>query len=491
MIAFKKKLNDASLFRRVYIINLFFCYISFLQIAAYVFLVPIFIWGIYLVWKTQVKNKNFYRLRFGIWIGAFLAVTAFSVIINFLFNFSVTVLYSILFLIHISFCFFLFYGMHTERNFDFREELYFIARFIVYITTVINFIGIICLMFGVSFEWGWYKVIIYENRFTGCYFNPNMLGFAAVVSLVCCHMLYKSDFMHMVFQPRVSKIWIVACGATNLFSLLLCDSNASMVLGLGYCIVYVVYLFFADKTGLSTSKIIIKIISLVLVGVLLVGSSLVFRTICQTGFSVVFSKTSSVTDLLFDNRDVLEGEPDKSQNEQKGDGSITFSHLNENIDSGRTKLWEESFKLFRISPVIGISNGNIIPYSQKFGTGALDYNLNKSDIHNGYLTILVSTGALGFIIFAIFGFRVAKHSAQHLFLQKRNYRNDVYPCLFSFLFAYLIYALFERALLYDVSFMVMWFWLMLGYMGCYIREFEYRLGKQALFNNKHITRILL
>lgn len=228
-----------------------------------------------------------------------------------------------------------------------------------------------------------------------------------------------------------------------------------------------------------------------LVGVLLVGSSLVFRTICQTGFSVVFSKTSSVTDLLFDNRDVLEGEPDKSQNEQKGDGSITFSHLNENIDSGRTKLWEESFKLFRISPVIGISNGNIIPYSQKFGTGALDYNLNKSDIHNGYLTILVSTGALGFIIFAIFGFRVAKHSAQHLFLQKRNYRNDVYPCLFSFLFAYLIYALFERALLYDVSFMVMWFWLMLGYMGCYIREFEYRLGKQALFNNKHITRILL
>lgn len=242
MIAFKKKLNDASLFRRVYIINLFFCYISFLQIAAYVFLVPIFIWGIYLVWKTQVKNKNFYRLRFGIWIGAFLAVTAFSVIINFLFNFSVTVLYSILFLIHISFCFFLFYGMHTERNFDFREELYFIARFIVYITTVINFIGIICLMFGVSFEWGWYKVIIYENRFTGCYFNPNMLGFAAVVSLVCCHMLYKSDFMHMVFGlelvrygllPVAQQICFRFCSATQMLQW--CSDSAIVLFMLYIC----------------------------------------------------------------------------------------------------------------------------------------------------------------------------------------------------------------------------------------------------------------
>ena len=39
-------------------------------------------------------------------------------------------------------------------------------------------------------------------------------------------------------EPGISKIWIVACLATNAFSLILCDSNASLVLALGYAIVY-------------------------------------------------------------------------------------------------------------------------------------------------------------------------------------------------------------------------------------------------------------
>lgn len=60
-------------------------------------------------------------------------------------------------------------------------------------------------------------------------------------------------------EPGTSKIWIVACLATNAFSLILCDSNASLVLALGYAIVYIVYMFFADKAGLSPSKIILKL----------------------------------------------------------------------------------------------------------------------------------------------------------------------------------------------------------------------------------------
>ena len=39
-------------------------------------------------------------------------------------------------------CFFLFYGMHTEPEFDYRIELYHIAKFIMYATTVMNIIGI-------------------------------------------------------------------------------------------------------------------------------------------------------------------------------------------------------------------------------------------------------------------------------------------------------------------------------------------------------------
>ncbi len=488
MTALKEKLKDTSLFRRIYIIDLLFCNIAFLQIPAYILLVFLFVLGVRLLVLNQLKNNTFFKLRFGLWIGAFLGVTLISI----LFNYSVTLFYSVLMFLHILICFFVFYGMHTEPDFNFRDELYFIARLIVYVTTIVNIVGIISLMAGFSFEWYWIKFTIYENRFTGCYVNPNLLGFSSVVSIVCCHMLYKKDFMNKVNQPRVSKIWIMACISTNLFSLILCDSNASLVLALGYAIVYVVYVFFADKTGISTSKIILKIISLVLVGAFLVGSVVLFRTICQEGFSVVFSKTASIVDILKENNKTSNSLTEKNkQKEDKSDSAVTFTHENKNIDSGRKKLWKESINLFKISPIIGISNGNIIFYSEEYANGALSYSYHQSDLHNGFLTILVSTGIIGFLLFGIFGFRFAKHSAQHLFLQKKTFRNDVYPCLFAFLFAYLFYSLFEKALLYDVSFMVMWFWLMMGYMSCYIAKFEPMLERQYLFHRKRLTRTLL
>lgn len=484
MSRIKENLNDSSLFRKIYILDLFFCNISFLQIPAYVVLVFLFIWGVYLVIRNQRVNNTFFKLRFGIWVGAFLLITFLSM----LFNFSITIVYSLVMFLHVLICFFIFYGMHTEPNIEshFRDELYFIARLIVYITTVANIIGIICLMCGFSFEWHWIKFTIYENRFTGVYVNPNLLGFISVVSLFCCHMLSKTKFVDKVYQPRVSQIWIVACVATNLFSLLLCDSNASMVLGLGYAIVYVVYIFFADKTGISKSKIVLKIISLVLVGSFLTGSALFIRNICQEGFSVVISKTSTVFQQPEDNSKTENKTEDKSDQ-----SSITFNHENKNLDSGRFKLWKESINLFKISPIIGISNGNIIFYSEEYSDGTLQLSYHNSDLHNGFLTILVSTGLIGFVLFGIFGFRFAKHSAQHLFLQKKTFRNDIYPCMFSFLFAYLFYALFEKALLYDISFMVMWFWLIMGYTSCYVAKFEPMLETQYLFHRKRLTRTLL
>ena len=486
MAFFKEKLKDTSLFRKIYIIDLFFCNIAFLQIPAYVILFFLFLWGVYFVCYNQRRNNTFFKLRFGLWIGAFLICTLISIILNF----SETILYSLVMLLHILICFFVFYGMHTEPEFDFKNELYFIARFIVYITTIANIIGMICPAFGVSFEWYWIKFTIYENRFTGVYVNPNLLGFISVVSVVCCHMLYKGNFMSSVNQPGVSKIWIVSCIATNLFSLMLCDSNASMVLALSYLIAYVVYIFFADKQNISKSKIAVKIISLVLAGSFLICSALLFRTICQEGFSVVTLKTNSFIDILTGERDNLYN-GDSSEISGSEDGKITFGHINSNIDSGRFKLWKESFDLFKLSPIIGISNGNIVFYSNKYANGELSYSYHKSDLHNGYLTILVSTGIIGFLLFGVFGFRFAKHAAQHLFSQKKTFRNDIYPCLFAFLFAYLIYSLFEKALLFDISFIVMWFWLIMGYTSCYVAKYESMLNTQYLFHKKRLTRTML
>ena len=123
MVAFKEKLKDTSLFRTLYIIDLFFCNVSFLQIPAYIFRVPLFLWGVRLVILNQRRYNTFFKLRFGLWIGAFLVVS----LVTILFNYSITLFYSLLMLLHVLICFFVFYGAHTEPDFDLRKELYFIA----------------------------------------------------------------------------------------------------------------------------------------------------------------------------------------------------------------------------------------------------------------------------------------------------------------------------------------------------------------------------
>lgn len=473
MTTLKEKTRDSSLFRKIYTIDLLFCTISFLQIAAYVLLVLLFIWGVYLTFYNQKKNKTIFTFSFGIWINAFLIISLLSIFINL----SVTFFYSLVMFLHIAICFVIFYGMHTEPGFNFRLELYQIATTVVYIVTAANIIGIFCLLIDFRFEWYWIKFTIYENRFTGIYVNPNNLGFTSVAALAFCHILYKKSFIDRVKKPAVNRILLALCGLTSLFSLLLCDSNAAIVLGIAYVFVYIVCRFFANPPT-TRKKLVVKLGSLILIGVFLVGATLFIRTICQAGFSVVVSKTTSIVSLLNDStqNNLAPDGTQKQQNQKPTEpsSSVTFSHKNKNIDSGRTKLWKESLDLFKLSPVIGISNGNIVLYSQEYLNGALSYSYHHNDLHNGFLTLLVSTGVIGFLLFAIFGLRFIISVSRVLFMRKNSfYSDDALPCIFSFLFAYLFYAVFEKALLYDISFTVILFWLMMGYASCYIKKYKH------------------
>ena len=241
---------------------------------------------------------------------------------------------------------------------------------------------------------------------------------------------------------------------------------------------------------MTPSRVFIKIVTLLLVLAVFVSSSLMLRTVFKAGFTVITSKTNALVDVLFDDKPI-EGLPDREKVEEEEKPEITFDHENTNIDSGRFRLWRESLDLFKISPIIGIANGNIVFYSEEYLNGELTFSYHNSDLHNGFLTILVSTGVLGALLFGTFGFRFAKHAAQHLFLRRKTVRDEVYPCLFAFLSAYLVYSLFERALLYDISFLVIWFWLMMGYTACYVSKYEHLIESQYLFHRKRIRRTLL
>ncbi len=478
MKGIKSFFSSSSAFRICYITDLFLCNIAYVQLAAYALLLPLFIWGLVICCINQRKYHTFSRMRFGIWVAAFLLCN----LITMLINFSVMVFYSVIMLLNLCICFMIFYGMHTEPQQDIKAEFYTICRIVVYLTTILGIIGITCLLCGFSHDskaFTWIKFIIYENRFTGVYINPNNLGFISVVSIVCCHMLMRKRFWEEAKKPPVSMIWIVACAGIDVFSLLLCDSNAAMVLLICYVIAFAVYKLFSAEKGFNKKQLLVRMLTLCCLGIFVVCSAFMFRVICQQGFAAVVNGRTANEVQSSETGELVA---------QSGEEAVTFSHINKNIDSGRFKLAKESVNLFKISPFIGISNGNIVLYSEEFSDGVLSFSYHYSDLHNGYLTLLVSTGFLGFTIFAIFGFRFAKHIIQNLFSDKSNLSADIFPCLFSFLCAYLIYALFEKALLYDISFMVYWFWLIMGMASTYLNKYEPMYDNDYIIYKKRLRR---
>lgn len=462
----KAILTDASLFRKCYIICLFFCNVSFIQVPAYVGLILLFLWGVFLLFYNERSRHVFEKTRFGIWLLAFLFFSTITAIIHIRDNF----FFNLVIQLHVAICFFIFYSLHTEKHLNFRKELYSICRFIVYTTTIVGMLGLACLMAGISFEVMSIKFIVYENRFTGIYSNPNILGFVSVVALFCIHMLTKNNFIEISGEERVSRIWLASALAINGMSLFLCDSNGAIVLMIFYVITFVLYKMFGAEKEFTKKQVVLKLFSLVLVGTFIVGSAFFVRYFTQAGFTEILETADVITQTQA---------PDGSEDMFLATERITFSHINQNLDSGRFKLWRQAASLFSDFPLFGIGKGNVYYYGEnKFDNGihfsdiygeALSFFV--TDFHNGYATILVCSGIFGFTLFSIFGLRFAKHISIHVFKDK-NLKESILPCMYSFLCAYLVYAFFEKTLLYDVSFTVLFFWLIMGYVSCFLCKYE-------------------
>lgn len=461
----KAVMTDNSAFRRSYIICFFLCNVTPVLVFAYMALAAVFLWGVFLFFYNVIVRHTPLKTRFGLWLMLFV----FSTLITAIIYFSPDLLYvvhNLVMLMHISICFFILYGVHTEKHLNFRRELYSVCRFIVYATTVLGIIGLACLMANIRFEVLGILFIVHDNRFAGLFTNPNQLGFYAVVAIFCSHMLLKKDFIAISGRERVSTIWIASCAAVNGISLLLSDSNGAMALGIGYAVFYLVYKMFGSERRFSLRQIVTKSLATLLAGAVIVGALLFVRNITQKGFIEL----------------MREKDPDQAavvtSDIQKEGIEVTFTHENKNLDSGRFVLWRQAVKMFQQNPVMGISKGNIYEYGNTMFEKGVKFSERYgilapvlTDFHNGYLTILVCSGAVGFLFFAVFVLRFFWHMAKHVF-RADGLKESTFPCMFAFLCAYMAYAFIEEALLYNVMFAVVFFWMIMGYASCFLVKFE-------------------
>ena len=137
----------------------------------------------------------------------------------------------------------------------------------------------------------------------------------------------------------------------------------------------------------------------------------------------------------------------------------------QDLSSGRLDSFQKAFLLFEVKPLLGVGKANILTYGERYLVNGFRF----FDLHNGYLTILVSCGLIGFEFFLFFLIELLR-KAYYLVKKISTIQSADQKTLSVFISAligYGAYAMFERTILFDITFKVIIFWVILGqFMSC-------------------------
>ena len=473
----KENMLDSSLFRKAYLVTLSFEMLAFLDIISLAIKSIILCWGLFILIHDFFIEKRAFKINHKIPMWAFLI----SMLITSAVHFSVWFVPNLVIAYHVAMCFFLFYGMYMEQDLKKTEqEMIFILKFWVAFASLFGLISLIVLLFRSETILFGYNIGIFRNRLIGIYTNSNILAFSMIQSIVACDFL-ASHYILSRIKSRKINIWtLLICVCINCVCLFLSDSNASFLFLIIYCAIrFFCNLFFQQKEfkGIRLFKTLMIVMSFCLV---MVTACFATRNVCQTIMSNVVNDIHKQERLMRSNPDGNNAlDSIKSvdehidsiivQNEDDTDTHIGRSHYE--VSSGRITLLKQGLEIFKHNPIIGMGRANLLLYSKRY----IKNGLIHPDLHNAYLTILVCYGMLGFSIFIVFSFIVALEVCNHLFKSTHKKYFGTFVRLFSALVAYCGYCLFEKAIVFDMTFMVGFFWAVLGYANAYINEKTHKL----------------
>lgn len=464
----KKAFFDTSLFRKVYVLTLFFEMFAFLNIAAVCVKCIVLSWGALILIKNFLINKKAFKIKHVEFLWIFILIG----IITSFWNMSKGLPESLLFVYHSMICFFVFYGAYIQDSHEkIEKEFVFLMKSFILISTLAASFSILILVCKAQVNIGTYYLGIFRNRLIGVYTNPNLLAFSMIVSIISCDIITDKFINEKYKIGRYPKWVFLLCMIVNFVALFLSDSNASFVFIIIYFTFKMFYKNFPLYSYITIKQFLRQGTSLILCCIVMIAGSLILRNASQDAISLIVNDMHKIREVVVD--DIPNPPPNEPPvNVYIPDiAEISIGRENYDISSGRFTLFKQGLKLFSISPIIGIGRGNLVLYGDRY----LDGGLAFSELHNAYLTILVCYGLCGFVVFLIFGILVAMNLTRHLIKSSHMPNSGVFNKLFSTLVSYCAYSLFEKAMLSEITFMVIFFWLVLGYaMSCKV---EWESGK--------------
>lgn len=452
-------LKNESFFRLLYITCLFLSSLCFIEQICMILIPCIMLWGFYFIWKRIKTPHNIRKVRYH-WI---LVLFLLSGVVTALLNYKDNLVENLYMIYHAGICFFLLYGVHDIRKKAHqKQEMYKIFRILTIMINTIAFLGLLFLFVFVRLDALGYTVGLFDNRYTGFYTHPNIAAFTSIIGIIGSHMLCPKKNMakEKSFLPR----WFCLTGVVlNLLTIWLADSNASFVY---ICLYFFFYYVFSNGMGKQKSPLTLNTICRLF---------FVFASLVLTFYGLRIASQNIVMNTLGAIHTMTSGDSTEFT-----DPSFIFPTITEEIEigrrdqadlsSGRLDSYGKALLLLQFKPLFGMGKANIITYGDTY----LYEGFLFFDLHNGYLTILLSCGIIGFCLFAAFLIQLLKKTYFLLDKLSEISKNDqkMIALFLSSLLGYAAYAMFERTLLFDVTFMVIIFWTLLGYFMSYAITYE-------------------
>lgn len=311
----------------------------------------------------------------------------------------------------------------------------------------------------------YYRFGISENRLWGLY-NPNTGSALNVLSI-----LFTLIYTRTVQSNK--KRFAYICGAVNVilqyWCMILTDSRTAY-----YALTIVIALLvgFAAFRKYENKGMMKKLLIVAVMMVIVVVLIFTVTDLMEVGLTYL---PGIMTSIFGDSFSLGGAEPGGTVHWLKINPislAVNPVDVNRLPDSetdfltGRTQIWRAGIEVLKDNPIFGIGREGVayvVPAELEGGIeNSLSNDIYTGGLHNVYLTVLVCSGGLGFVVFMAFLFINVFSALKKLLVTKEC--NPYLIMTFAVTVFFLISEMFEARILYQVSIFNVLYWCTIGYL---------------------------
>ena len=288
----------------------------------------------------------------------------------------------------------------------------------------------------------------YWGRLFGIHVDPNYGSVFSVIAIMAAIYLFIRT------KKKGMRIWLAITGILQMMYLSFSASRTGLVT---FGVSALIFFFLAV---LQRKKSIMKACIVAVLAVVCIGGINKGITAGYNGCVALVEEYSSKNHHK---------NPNKTEESEELIAIGRKEELSADVSNRRFDLWNNAIQLVKEKPVLGISFGNIVSYSEAEKPDSYlltnDYAVFNA-FHNMFVDLLACQGIVGAVIFLL----IIVLSLRYFWVNRNKIsRKDQITCdfLFSICAGITVSSLFVSEILYVHNHVTVLFWLLWGYLFCF------------------------